>query len=84
MRGDCGCSGTDKYGDSQKIQKREKTGYQIRRTAFLYEIGRSQDEGYMVVRHKDMMPVYGTGDLEGLLGVSLLQVQDDISTFAVK
>ena len=38
----------------------------------------------MVVRHKDMMPVYGTGDLEGLLGVSLLQVQDDITSIRRK
>ena len=65
-------------GIARKFRKEKKPDTRSAEQLFLYEIGRSQDEGYMVVRHKDMMPVYGAGDLEGLLGVSLLQVQDDI------
>lgn len=71
-------------GIARKFRKEKKPDTRSAEQLFLYEIGRSQDEGYMVVRHKDMMPVYGTGDLEGLLGVSLLQVQDDITSIRSK
>ncbi len=71
-------------GIARKFRKEKKPDTRSAEQLFLYEIGRSQDEGYMVVRHKDMMPVYGTGDLEGLLGVSLLQVQDDIISIRSK
>lgn len=71
-------------GIARKFRKEKKLDTRSAEQLFLYEIGRSQDEGYMVVRHKDMMPVYGAGDLEGLLGVSLLQVQDDITSIRSK
>lgn len=71
-------------GIARKFRKEKKPDTRSAEQLFLYEIGRSQDEGYMVVRHKDMMPVYGAGDLEGLLGVSLLQVQDDIRSIRSK
>ena len=71
-------------GIARKLRKEKKPDTRSAEQLFLYEIGRSQDEGYMVVRHKDMMPVYGAGDLEGLLGVSLLQVQDDITSIRSK
>lgn len=71
-------------GIAKKLRKEKKPDTRSAEQLFLYEIGRSRDEGYMVVRHKDMMPVYGAGDLEGLLGVSLLQVQDDITSIRSK
>ena len=71
-------------GIARKLRKEKKPDTRSAEQLFLYEIGRSRDEGYMVVRHKDMMPVYGAGDLEGLLGVSLLQVQDDITSIRSK
>lgn len=71
-------------GIARKLRKEKKPDTRSAEQLFLYEIGRSQDEGYMVVRHKDMMPVYGAGDLEGLLGVSLLQAQDDITSIRSK
>ncbi len=71
-------------GIARKFRKEKKPDTRSAEQLFLYEIGRSRDEGYMVVRHKDMMPVYGAGDLEGLLGVSLLQVQDDITSIRSK
>lgn len=71
-------------GIVRKLRKEKKPDTRSAEQLFLYEIGRSRDEGYMVVRHKDMMPVYGAGDLEGLLGVSLLQVQDDIRSIRSK
>lgn len=71
-------------GIARKFRKEKKPDTRSAEQLFLYEIGRSRDEGYMVVRHKDMMPVYEAGDLEGLLGVSLLQVQDDITSIRNK
>lgn len=71
-------------GIARKLRKEKKPDIRSAEQLFLYEIGRNRDEGYMVVRHKDMMPVYGVGDLEGLLGVSLLQVQDDITSIRSK
>lgn len=71
-------------GIAGKLRKEKKPDTRSAEQLFLYEIGRSRDEGYMVVRHKDMIPVYGAGDLEGLLGVSLLQVQDDIRSIRSK
>ena len=71
-------------GIARKLRKEKKPDTRSAEQLFLYEIGRNRDEGYMVVRHKDMMPVYGAGDLEGLLGVSLLQVQDDIRSIRSK
>ena len=71
-------------GIARKLRKEKKPDTRSAEQLFLYEIGRNRDEGYMVVRHKDMMPVYGAGDLEGLLGVSLLQVQDDITSIRSK
>ena len=71
-------------GIARKLRKEKKPDTRSAEQLFLYEIGRNRDEGYMVVRHKDMMPVYGAGDLEGLLGVSFLQVQDDITSIRSK
>ena len=71
-------------GIARKLRKEKKPDTRSAEQLFLYEIGRNRDEGCMVVRHKDMMPVYGAGDLEGLLGVSLLQVQDDITSIRSK
>ena len=71
-------------GIARKLRKEKKPDIRSAEQLFLYEIGRNRDEGYMVMRHKDMMPVYGAGDLEGLLGVSLLQVQDDITSIRSK
>lgn len=71
-------------GIARKLRKEKKPDTRSAEQLFLYEIGRSRDEGYMIVQHKDMMPVYGAGDLEGLLGVSLLQVQDDITSIRSK
>ena len=71
-------------GIARKLRKEKKPDTRSAEQLFLYEIGRNRDEGCMVVRHKDMMPVYGAGDLEGLLGVSFLQVQDDITSIRSK
>lgn len=71
-------------GIARKLRKEKKPDIRSAEQLFLYEIGRNRDEGYMVMRHKDMMPVYGAGDLEKLLGVSLLQAQDDITSICSK
>lgn len=67
-------------GIARKLRKEKKPDIRSAEHLFLYEIGRSRDESYMLIRRKDMMPVYGAGDLEELLGVSLSQAQDDITS----
>ena len=40
-----------------------------------------EKEASILLRRSDMMPVYGTGNLQALLGVSLREIQDDIAVF---
>lgn len=71
-------------GIARKMKKEKKPDTKSAEQLFLYELGKSTDEGYMLVRRKDMMPVYAVGDLEQLLGVSLQQVQEDITLLRKK
>lgn len=47
----------------------------------LREMDDWEKEACILLRRSDMMPVYGTGNLQTLLGVSLHEIQDDIATF---
>ena len=71
-------------GIARKMKKEKKPDTKSAEQLFLYELGKSTDEGYMLVRRKDTMPVYAVGDLEQLLGVSLRQVQEDITLLRKK
>lgn len=71
-------------GIARKMKKEKKPDTKSAEQLFLYELGKSTDEGYMLVRRKDTMPVYAAGDLEQLLGVSLQQVQEDITLLRKK
>lgn len=71
-------------GIARKMKKEKKPDTKSAEQLFLYELGKSTDEGYMLVRRKDTMPVYAVGDLEQLLGVSLQQVQEDITLLRKK
>ena len=44
------------------------------------ELNASSDELKLLVRRKDMLPVYAVGDMEGLLGVTLADLQTDMAT----
>lgn len=71
-------------GIARKMKKEKKPDTKSAEQLFLYELGKSTDEGYMLVRRKDTMPVYAVGDLEQLLGVSLQHVQEDITLLRKK
>lgn len=47
----------------------------------LRELDEREKEACILLRRSDMMPVYGTGNLQTLLGVSLCEIQDDIAVF---
>ena len=47
----------------------------------LRELDEREKEACILFRRSDMMPVYGTGNLQTLLGVSLCEIQDDIAVF---
>lgn len=47
----------------------------------LRELDEREKEACILLRRSDMMPVYGTGNLQTILGVSLLEIQDDIAVF---
>lgn len=43
------------------------------------ELNHNADEVELLIRRKDMLPLYAVGDIEGLLGVSLADLQNDIA-----
>lgn len=57
----------------KKIISRGETGI------FLKEFDRQTDEGCLIIRKKDMYPVFGAGNLQKLIGVDLSDLQEDIT-----
>ena len=57
--------------DSQNRRKEEKI--------FLQEVRHYPDEASILLRRSDRLPLYAEGDPEDLLGVSLRQMQEDVS-----
>ena len=46
--------------------------------AFLHEYNHQKEEAGIFLRRKDMYPLYAVGDLEGMLGITLEQLQEDV------
>ncbi len=46
----------------------------------LRELEHNRNEAYLLMERETMLPVYAAGQLDGLLGVSLAQMQADITT----
>lgn len=44
------------------------------------ELNRNPDEVRLLIRRKDMLPVYAVGDMEALLGIRLENLQGDVAT----
>lgn len=44
------------------------------------ELNRNPDEVCLLIRRKDMLPVYAVGDMEALLGIRLEDLQGDVAT----
>ena len=49
------------------------------KTQLLHELDEWEKEAYVLFRRSDMMPVYGTGNLSAILGVSLQELQEDVA-----
>lgn len=49
------------------------------KTQLLHELDEWEREAYVLFRRSDMMPVYGTGNLSAILGVSLQELQEDVA-----
>ena len=61
--------------------KEKKVVLQGAEGAFLKELGRQDEEAWVLIRCKDRMPVYSAGNLTGLLGVSAEALQKDMACF---
>ena len=63
----------------RRIQKKTKINKGEMKTQLLHELDEWEREEYVLFRRSDMMPVYGTGNLSAILGVSLQELQEDVA-----
>lgn len=63
----------------RRIQKKTKINKGEMKTQLLHELDEWEKEAYVLFRRSDMMPVYGTGNLSAILGVSLQELQEDVA-----
>ncbi len=63
----------------RRIQKKTKINKGEMKTQLLHELDEWEREAYVLFRRSDMMPVYGTGNLLAILGVSLQELQEDVA-----
>ena len=62
----------------RNIRKKTKINKSNIEKEMLHEMDDGEKEAYVLFRRSDMMPVYGTGNLSTLLGVSLQKLQEDL------
>ena len=62
----------------RNIRKKTKINKSNIEKEMLHEMDDGDKEAYVLFRRSDMMPVYGTGNLSTLLGVSLQKLQEDL------
>ena len=68
---------------TRKVWKREQKDHVEKGAGEFLKLMRSEKEACaLVLRCRDLMPVYATGDLEGMMGVTLRQVQENIAALA--
>ena len=65
----------------RRIRKKTTIDKKEIEAEMLRELDEREKEACILLRRSDMMPVYGTGNLQTLLGVSLCEIQDDIAVF---
>ena len=65
----------------RRIRKKTTIDKKEIEAEMLRELDEREKEACILLRRSDMMPVYGTGTLQTLLGVSLCEIQDDIAVF---
>ena len=67
-----------KFNSRNYYIKNKISGRETENT-FLKEFNSQNDEICLVIRRKDKMPLYSAGDIENFLGVTLQDLQNDIS-----
>lgn len=67
------------FSGKKKKTKRERFVIKGAERVYLERCAERTDEVCLVVRTSDRMPVYAAGDLEGLLGVTLGRLQEDVT-----
>ena len=66
-------------GLMRKIRKKTKADKKDIEVELLREMDDWEKEACVLLRRSDMMPVYGTKNLSKILGISLLELQEDIA-----
>ena len=61
-----------------KFTKPKRSALRRADEIMLYNMDRQDNEVCLVMRRRDLLPIYVTGDMQGLLGVTLEQLQKDI------
>lgn len=64
-----------------KIRKKTKIDKKDIEAELLREMDDWEKEACVLFRRSDMMPVYGTGNLQKILGISLHDLQEDVASF---
>lgn len=65
---------------SRKRVRHSKTFFSDTERILLWELSQQKDEVCTLMRRSDLMPVIAVGDLEGLLGVDLQRLQEDLKS----
>ena len=63
----------------RKFRKEERMDRSLAEGIFLEELNTREDEVCLIIRRRDMMPLYVSGNIEKLLGVSLKELQEDVT-----
>ena len=63
----------------KKNRAAEPDGHSVR-DVLMRDLSKQDDEVCLLMRCSDKMPVYKVGDIEGLLGISLARLQEDIAS----
>lgn len=63
----------------RRFRKEKRMDRNLAEKIFLEEVKTREDEVCLIVRRRDMMPVYAAGDMRKLVGVSLEALQEDVT-----
>ena len=63
----------------RKFRKEERMDRSLAERIFLGELNTREDEVCLIIRRRDMMPIYVSGNIEKLVGVSLKELQEDVT-----
>ena len=64
-----------------KVQRKTKVDKKDMEAELLREMDDWEKESCILLRRSDMMPVYSTGNLQKILGITLVELQEDLAGF---